>query len=162
MIRKLPILLTALVTTTLLLGCDKEEAAPTNATTIYTADSISGMRTFTGTTVVTYLDSPGKIEHYNDTVTMTIEKRVGLTVRILNTAASTGQTLTKTNKTFQYRDEKTQPVSWDYYESDVGSFSERHGLHYDTSTNKCIYYFFQHVTPPNRKGYTVQMIRYQN
>lgn len=95
MIRKLPILLTALVTTTLLLSCEKEEAAPTNATTIYTADSISGMRTFTGTTVVTYLDSPGKVEYYNDTVTMTIEKRVGITVRILNTAASPEQTLKK-------------------------------------------------------------------
>lgn len=162
MIRHLPILLTVLATTTILLSCEKEEAIPTDTTTLYTADSISGVRVFTSTTVVTYLDSPGKIEYYNHTDTMTIEKRVGLTVRILNTAASSGQTLTKTSKTFQYRDEKTQPVSWDYYESTVGTFSERHGLHYDSTTNKCIYYFFQHVTPPNKKGYTVQLIRHEN
>jgi len=162
MTRNLPILLAVLATTTLLLSCEKKEAAPTPTNTIHTADSIAGVRIFTGTTVVTSLDSPGKIEYYNHTDTMTIEKRVGLTVLVLNTAASAGKTLTKTSKTFQYRDEKTQPIYWHYYESTVGSYSERHGLHYDSTTNKCIYYFFQHVTPPNKKGYTVQIIRHQN
>ncbi len=154
------IALLALLSTLLLYACTKSDDDNTPQQTTYTVNNLNGERMFYGYAITTELDSSvidsAGVNNYLITINVVNDS----TLEIYNLSTyTTGATLKRTTKTYQFRDESVKPSHWYYFEQKSQNGLLYRGLHFDHDKNKCYYYEYVKVPPPtSTNGYVIQMI----